>query len=52
MAEICLYYRVMIPDDLPLSDNVDALKSMLRAMAKRAERAEALKREATFTLGR
>lgn len=35
----------MNPDDLSLPDDVDALKSMLRAMAEKAARAEALERE-------
>lgn len=35
----------MSPNDLPLPDDVDALKSILRAMAEKAARAEMLERE-------
>ncbi len=45
MTGICLYYREMSSDDLPLPDDVDALKSMLRAMAAKAARTETLERE-------
>ena len=35
----------MSPDDLPLPDDMDLLKSMIRAMAAKAADAEALERE-------